>query len=236
MSEIGKKSENTECVKEREKICEVVEKTVFKENPDQFSKKRADDIVQRRIEKRVENLQGKMSNEKFYSFGWKRLEEKKDLTIDLKEVNPHYSEGKQWKINCQRCVPAYEMRKRGYDVTVLPKPLDPGITDLSYKPFDVWVKPKIINCAENGKADIEKHMSEWGEGSRAQIVITWKGTNSGHTFVAENKNGSVRYYDPQTGCEDASFYFHNVQPGKTQICRIDNLDVTAKIEECCRGV
>ena len=77
-------------------------------------------------------------------------------------------------------------------------------------------------------------MSKWDDGARAQIVVTWKGTNSGHTFMAERRDGRVVYYDPQTGSNDASSYFKRVQPGTCQFCRIDKLDVTQKINDCCR--
>lgn len=38
----------------------------------------------------------------------------------LTETNPHYSEAPHWRDNCQRCVPALEMRRRGEEVTARP--------------------------------------------------------------------------------------------------------------------
>lgn len=40
----------------------------------------------------------------------------------LKGANPKYARGTQYGVNCQRCVQAYELRRRGYDVEALPKP------------------------------------------------------------------------------------------------------------------
>ena len=48
---------------------------------------------------------------------------------DLTATNPRYSEGLEWQINCQRCVGAYEMRRRGYDVTAKPRPMLNGVPD-----------------------------------------------------------------------------------------------------------
>lgn len=40
----------------------------------------------------------------------------------LKGANHKYARGTQYGVNCQRCVQAYELRRRGYDVEALPKP------------------------------------------------------------------------------------------------------------------
>jgi len=38
----------------------------------------------------------------------------------LKETNPRYFEGPEYQKNCQRCVPTYELRRRGYPVETQP--------------------------------------------------------------------------------------------------------------------
>ena len=47
-----------------------------------------------------------------------------ELTIEdaVKGANPNYHSSHDYKINCQRCVQAYELRRRGYDVVAKPKP------------------------------------------------------------------------------------------------------------------
>lgn len=40
---------------------------------------------------------------------------------DSGRVNPHYGEGREYNINCQSCVVAYEARRRGYDLEVVPR-------------------------------------------------------------------------------------------------------------------
>ena len=158
------------------------------------------------------------------------------MYTDIKECNPNYEEGKRWKINCQRCVPAYELRRRGYEVVSQPKPIIVTTKDLSFHPFDVWKNPDVIKAGKNAKSEIEDKMKEWGDGARVQIVVVWKGTNSGHTFVAEQLNGQTIFMDPQTGKTDVSKYFDFVEPNKIRYCRIDNLDFTEKIKECYKEV
>ena len=158
------------------------------------------------------------------------------LKVDLKECNPNYNLGRQWKVNCQRCAPTFEMRRRGYDVTTLPRE---GLIDrsgLSQNPFLVWENPEVINARGNGLRDIEKHMAKWGDGARAEIVVMWKGAPSGHAFFAERVNGKVHFYDPQNGSMDVSKYFNRVEPGSVRFCRVDNLQPSEKINDCCRKV
>ena len=76
---------------------------------------------------------------------WDKIYEMHDFYHDLKDINPNYNEGTIWQENCQRCVPAYEMRRRGYDVTAesCPKYGD----YLAYDYSSVWKNPKIFQAA-----------------------------------------------------------------------------------------
>jgi len=207
----------------------------------QHDVRQADAILSNRLEnhKTIPDIQPTTvvkPMEMIYSLNWAKLKDCKDLHTCLNDCNPNYKNGREWRINCQRCVPTYEMRRRGYDVTAKPKPQEVTPSDLSYSPFDVWQNPDIIRCGGNGKADIEREMKKWGDGARAQIVVTWKNTNSGHTFVAEQIDGKTVYLDPQTGSQDVSNYFSRVENGSVRFCRMDNLDVTNKILDCSRKV
>ena len=57
----------------------------------------------------------------------------KQKTVEeaLAGANPHYREGREWQQNCQRCIYAYEMQRRGYDVEALPRIFD-GTDRLPY--------------------------------------------------------------------------------------------------------
>ena len=162
---------------------------------------------------------------------WKTLAEEISTVERLKGTNPLYETGEEWNNNCQRCVPAFEMRMRGYDVTA--KPCMDEFDDLSCKPFSVWHAPDVISCTTDGRSEIEAQMRQWGDGARAQVVVIWEGAN-GHTFTAVQENGKTRFFDPQDGNENAESYFPYVAPGRTEFCRIDNLQPSEEILECLK--
>ena len=166
---------------------------------------------------------------------WRNISKAHDYIEDLKDTNPNYNKGKKWKINCQRCVPTYEMRRRGYNVTALPYGIFTS-SYISYHPFTVWTDAVVNNCNRSGLSDIKNAMIEWGDGAKAQIVVTWRNTNVGHTFIAEQIGGTTIFIDPQTNENNVEYYFNSVSFGETQFCRIDNLEVSNRIVECCEEV
>lgn len=150
-------------------------------------------------------------------------------------TNPNYNseEVNQWYINCQRCVPTYEMLRRGLDVTALP--CDGDYDYLASHPFSVWENANVISCIGQGKSEIETAMNSWGDGARAQITVMWTRT-SGHTFLAEQRGGQTYFIDPQSGNENYLDWIDSAIPGMTQFCRIDNLDTSPFINHCYREV
>ncbi len=173
------------------------------------------------------------NTEKFAKIGdWPKAEDGMEIGDALSDANPNYDEGEEWTVNCQRCVPTYEMRRRGFDVSALPCTDDADY--LSYEPFDVWEDPEIISCTDDDENVILDEMSQWEDGARAQIVVRWAGGAGGHTFIAEKMNGEIRFVDPQTGDMECSDYFDEIEPGTTEFCRIDNLQPSEHILECCK--
>ena len=152
-------------------------------------------------------------------------------TFCASSTNPNYSPGEvnKWFINCQRCVPTYEMLRRGLDVTALP--CDEGYDYLAYHPFSVWNNAQVISCCGQDQHEIESTMGSWGNGARAQITVMWTQT-AGHTFIAEQRNGRTYYIDPQSGNENYTDWIDSAIPGRTQFCRIDNLDCSSLINHC----
>ncbi len=167
---------------------------------------------------------------------WKTQPEcnRTNIALNLNKTNPNFSLSAEWSVNCQRCVPTYEMRRRGYDVTAFSK------TDnndyLCRHPFDVWKNPDIIHTTGSGEQSIIERMTEWGDGARAQVVVVWRGVPSGHTFIAENIQGEVRFIDPQNGDEDVSRYFNRVEENLTMFCRIDNQVPSDYVLQCSKEV
>ena len=140
-----------------------------------------------------------------------------------------------WSGNCTHCEPAYELRKRGYDVSALPYTDDPN--GLSYDPFDAWEDPIIHKTPGSGREAIERAMASYGDGARVEIDVGWATSDGsgfdGHVFVAEQRDGKTYFIDPQNGDADVSWYFDHVQPGATRFARIDNLTPSDRIAECC---
>ena len=165
---------------------------------------------------------------------------------DLTATNPRYSEGLEWQINCQRCVGAYEMRRRGYDVTAKPRPMLNGVPD----PTDElpnrnaqggWPKmfenATLEKCSSdsgaNTKKKVETLMQSYGDGSRAIVRVQFqkKYGGGGHVFIAEQRNGATVFIDPQTGSTDCSRYFPMVKKNETYCMRIDDKKFTDLIKE-----
>lgn len=153
---------------------------------------------------------------------WKYCAESTNPNYDSSTVN-------KWCINCQRCVPTYEMLRRGLSVTALP--CEGGYDFLSIHPFSVWENAQIVSCTGQDRNEIESAMAAWGDGARAQIVVMWTHT-AGHTFVAEQRNGQTHYIDPQSGNENYIDWVDSAIPGMTQFCRIDNLSITSLADQC----
>ncbi|MDD7201777.1 MAG: toxin glutamine deamidase domain-containing protein [Sphaerochaetaceae bacterium] len=130
--------------------------------------------------------------------GWKRSIEvfRRFPEEAARKVNPHYNDGKNWRMNCQRCVPAYGMRRRGYDAQAKPAILDK--TDRVANDWkDVFenVAWKKIPYDKDDFREIIKSMSEWGAGARCEICVAWDERN-GHIFCAEQIDGKTVFYDP----------------------------------------
>lgn len=149
----------------------------------------------------------------------------------VKGANPNYSRGSAYGVNCQRCVQAYEFRRRGYDVVAKPKPstnniiswgsecfIQPGAYQYSYQAY-------ALNQTE---AAVKKALANAPDGSRFSIYIKWKRTYGGsaYVFIAEKTGGVVHYLDPQTGNMDASDYFTRGSKGCFGYFRLDDKALT----------
>ena len=161
-----------------------------------------------------------------------------DISEDLKKVNPNYSSREhQWTHNCQRCVATYEMRRRGFNVTAKPILAHESFDTIAKNWSKVWTNdPPLLCRAGNGKAQIEAQMKRWGDGARAIVCVKWKEYDLAHVFVAENRNGTIVYIDPQNGNENCSNYFSRAKEGCTQVLRVDKCTPTDLILECCQNV
>lgn len=147
----------------------------------------------------------------------------------LKATNPNgYTD------NCQRCVPTYEMRRRGYAVVALcspSNPLDDNVGLYDYK--KVFVGANWITCEGTGEREIIDFLQQCGDGARVEIaIVTDKGS---HIFAAEQIAGKTIFIDPQNNSTNAEKYFQMNLVDKTQFCRIDNLHLSSLIKDCVKG-
>lgn len=160
---------------------------------------------------------------------------------NVRNTNPAFKKGPEYQQNCQRCVAAYEMRRRGYDVIAKPAVVDEK-GDLSAKDplYRLWPgifkNARFSHCrgSDGGKAEILRRMSFWGDGAVAEVCIQ-RDASHAHVFIAQNVDGKIRFIDPQTGSLDCSESFTKAQNGATIIARIDNLEATELIEKCIKN-
>lgn len=157
-------------------------------------------------------------------------------------ANPHFDPNmtyKEFTENCQRCVVAYELRRRGYDVTAQPThqgdKLPYGFTRRDGIRQGFWMgafqnaKPEKI--ADSPRALLAK-MQQYGEGSRAILQISWKGTHSGHVINIEYRHGRILMFDPQIGKRyNPQEFFREVKSGTSQVVRTDNLRISERAKK-----
>ena len=146
-------------------------------------------------------------------------------------ANPYFSTGREYKVNCQRCVQTYELRRRGYDVIAKPKP-DANNT-ISWGSECFIQKGEYKNSWEayvlgQTEADVKKVLENAPNGARYSIYVKWQNKYGGsaHVFIAEKTDDIIHYVDPQTGKMDVSHYFSCGSNGKFGFFRLDDKGLT----------
>ena len=165
--------------------------------------------------------------------------------------NIDYGEGREFSVNCQSCVVANELRRRGYDVTALPNLKKAGNIpyELSGKTNWAWIDPETMQTPEKKQAggqyvsgldiksktltQLNKELNELTkEAGRYHIDFMWKDGKGGHIITVDRlENGSIRIYDPQIGrlgdwkviSKDISLKYG------VNVLRVDNLLVNTDI-------
>lgn len=157
---------------------------------------------------------------------------------DLKECNPRI--GKQaGKINnCVNCTMSMEMRRRGYDVVA--RSTSHGVTIEQYGKAFKDVNFKILS-SERGKKESRKEyvkrsydvlcnlIEKFGDDSRGYVTLSYEDFGSGHALYWEVKNGSVKFYDGQSGNTNTDRVFSLADYKTLSFARLDNLKVTDEI-------
>lgn len=171
---------------------------------------------------------------------WHR-EPPKEIKDCLKNLNPYYTtHACAYTENCQRCVVAYEVRRRGYCASA--KPYLGGRTDLLpymdvHNGWPAVFREQIItNCSaptpQKVQENIKFQMHLYGNHSRAIVKVNWPRRAKGHLFMTENIDDAIYFVDPQTGDDDARWYFQYVDTNCVVIMRTDCARLTGLARQC----
>ncbi len=142
-------------------------------------------------------------------------------------ANPRFKEGIEFKTNCQRCVQAYELARRGYDVEANPKPQSGN------NPIKSGTELFLARDGSGRPARMQYNMTEAevrsviaGTPGEARFIVTlrWRGNPLiGHGFISEKTPTGIRFIDPQNNRLDVSGYLSQGAPFRFGLLRVDNL-------------
>lgn len=137
---------------------------------------------------------------------------------DQKNANPHYGElvdgnDQSYTCNCQTCVVAYELRRRGYDVEArgigskigkYDDPIQERIANNPTSMFTSQVKQTLLSdlimFSRNKFSDYVQNLRN-AVAEKGRYFITLKSStgNYGHITTIENDGGKIFLVDPQKG-------------------------------------
>jgi len=190
--------------------------------------------------------------------GVKRGEPMSFEAANERRGNPNYGKGEQYSVNCQTCVVANELRRRGFDVQALgntkgstlealshhtewawlddkgniPESLNAGLQAVKRKRWDGMEYMAYEATCRNRKQLVREFEAGLTEDGRYHVKWTWDKERSGHIITAERIDGTVRYYDPQSGKVISDFVAYldgmKVKRG-IQYLRVDNLRVNPDV-------
>lgn len=179
----------------------------------------------------------------------------KSIANSTLDTNPLYNRDyNEFTMNCQRCVVAYELNRRGYDVEARPTFQGDKLPSVAY--YDrkngtlegrwkgAFRDAKSVNVGVNGNntkaekaviSNIENQVRNWGDGARGVIQIFYR-SGGGHVFNVENQGGRVVYVEAQAGKlkNFATETIHNVDTGSVSMIRTDNLRISDRAKNFVR--
>ena len=128
-------------------------------------------------------------------------------------LNAIAKENQPYRVNCQRCAPAYELRRRGYNVNALPNS-GGNWNEIYTIPEKMWrfkdgsvSEPQMLPARSN-RAVTKALNKQMAVGERGTLDWAWTGGGNaleGHIInVEKTKNGLV-FVDAQGGKQAATF-------------------------------
>lgn len=164
---------------------------------------------------------------------------------DSGNTNPSFMVSSGYRINCQSCVPIYELRKKyGIDVTTkkCPRRGDGVSVRLSLDTADVYrtvdgSRRELQPVPLGRGGGYEKFLEELNKLAKAEgdyaLQMYWRRGSGGHIInFTKYKDGSIRFFDNQrsgnyaaeiTGERMEQVYFLNANPQRWSAMRIDDL-------------
>lgn len=161
---------------------------------------------------------------------------------DLEQVNELWSPGGVH--NCVNCILAYDMRRRGYDVSAAPTNKTAIVTDVIKEVYGEVPKPVIASLGisyrelvnewdtfntrelvtEGYKEMVRVAESTFKPGQRGFISVDFAESNVGHVFSWEMSDKGIDFYDAQSGkkSEDLFSMFSAAIP-IYELYRLDDL-------------
>lgn len=158
---------------------------------------------------------------------------------DAKVTNPGHSSGRV--NNCGFCTATMEMRRRGYDVQARRK--GSGITTKQYDEWFSDIKHEVSQVERQPKqsrkdwvnASYDKlcqNIEKKGNGARGYVAFNYEKQSSGHTLFWEVQNGSVTFYDGQSGKVNPGDVF-SFSDQRYEYGRLDNCKLKPAVTETC---
>lgn len=166
------------------------------------------------------------------------VKKKEKMNIaDAVNANPNYSKSSAYKNNCQRCVQAYELRRRGYDVIAKQQMgKEDSICWGSELFVPKGVKPSSVYTFKQTEKNIKEELYSAPDGARYSIYVSWKNGNNAHVFIAEKKNGIIHFVDPQSGNTHVESYFQQGKSRSFGFYRLDDKEIVADKETIAKIV
>ena len=153
---------------------------------------------------------------------------------DADELNPNadYKNGGVYLMNCQSCVVAYEMRRRGLNVTALG--FDMSEKSASYKLGKnqklAW-NNGVVSILNPDKKKISMKSLNNATQQQGRYFVGWDSPNvDGHILVAERmKDNSLVFYDPQIGKHiNPNLIIESSRGMNFSVMRVDKLTINTK--------
>lgn len=183
--------------------------------------------------------------------GARRGEKMSHKTADGMSVNPKYKTAKDYSVNCQTCVLAYEARRRGFDVEATGNNKKGGSLNLllSVSPEIAYVDKETGKCPDPiGTLHLRGGWSNALPSEKAKAIFDAVGENNrgifsfvhkkdyGHVISVVCDEGSPFLYDPQSGKEYKTkddffdFFMHEVA-GFRGIVNTNNCDLNLEFAD-----